>query len=639
MCGIIGAIGLEDHFDIDRDQFRKLIDSMEHRGPDSWGVFHHDRFSFGHRRLKIIDLSDAAQQPMLDLDRQVVITFNGEIYNFQDIRNELSNKGHIFRSHSDTEVIIEAYKAWGISCVHRLNGDFAFGLYDLRTNEFHLVRDRLGVKPVYYARINETFVFSSELKGIISYPGFRKSLNLKAVSSFLSFRYCLGEETYFNGVSQLLPGHYVSVKNQTQRMTKYWDVDLTLDTHSFNERDKTELKSLIHDAVAKRTISDVPLGAYLSGGLDSTIILNEMSKLDNESTTTFTVAFNESGFDETKYANLASKRYSSKNKTITIDGDQYLQHVQELIRIKDQPLGMHNEVALYLLAQKVKEEVTVILSGEGADEIFSGYGRLFRSPFDYNRLRLIHKLPSPLRGALVSATGLNGNLMNLDKLGFFLQLYPYFPFEEKFSLFNQDVTTAVARDEHIIELFRKRFAAAECRSFYDQISYTFVKMHLPGLLLMMDATSMASAVEVRVPFVDHRVVEKSFRLPTHMKLKWRSLLSFAHALFQPAAKFSETLDSTKHALRELYANELPREILERRKMVFPVPLTNWFSGEFNALSRRELLDGKSRIGRVFDPARLKAWMNVKEATRDDPIYGRKIWLMLNLEYWLREYFG
>ena len=250
MCGIIGVIHDEKN-KTNKPSFKKITHSMRHRGPDDWGILHDKNFSFGHRRLSIIDLSKNGRQPMSDVEKNIFLTYNGEIYNFQELKRELIQKGHKFQTKSDTEVIIEAYKEWGIDCVKRFNGMFVFGLYDKKNKEFYLVRDRLGIKPAYYSNFNNQFVFCSELKGIINYPKFKKELNLKAVSSFLSFRYCLGKETYFKNLYQLLPGHYIKFKNNKQEIIKYWDIDLKKKKGWLSKNYKKTLKSLIDDSIKK----------------------------------------------------------------------------------------------------------------------------------------------------------------------------------------------------------------------------------------------------------------------------------------------------------------------------------------------------------------------------------------------------
>jgi len=641
VCGIIGVLGFEENQNkeiIDKKDFLRLVNSLKHRGPDDYGVMHEENFSFGHRRLSIIDLSEKGRQPMFDWEKKVCITFNGEIYNFEQIKEELVKRGHRFNSKTDTEVILESYKEWGIKCLSKLNGMFAFGLYDLEKKEFFLARDRLGVKPVYYSEIENKFVFASELKGIVNFPKFKKELNLRAVSCFLSFRYVVGSETYFNGVYQLEPGHYISLSNGRKKIVKYWDINLKSKKHILSRSGKKKIKSLIEDSVQIRTISDVPLGSYLSGGIDSTIILCAMSKNTNKPVETFTVKFKEKDFDESFFSDLAAKKFKAKNTMITLSGEDYLEHTKELIRFKDQPLGMHNEVAVYLMAKKLKKHVTVVLSGEGADEIFGGYGRLFRSPFDFYRIKIIGFFPKKLRSKLVKIFGLDGKFLDKNLFQHFMMQYSYFPIEEKNQLYSASMKLVADNDKEVIQLFRDKFTESKNRNYYDKIFYVFEKLHLPGLLLMMDATSMATGVEVRVPFTDYRLVQESFNIPTRYKLKWRSLKDIFLSLLKSSSEISENNDITKFILKDIFKNEIPSEIINRKKMVFPVPLNSWFRKDFSKFVRKELLAKNSKIKLVFNQDKLRKWIEHNEKNENDERYGRKIWLILNLEYWLREYF-
>lgn len=636
MCGIIGVVNSKES--VDTNKFKELVDSMYHRGPDAFGVVHEEKFSFGSRRLKIIDLDKRSDQPMSDYDNNIFITYNGEIYNYLELKEELEEENHLFKTESDTEVILESYKEWGTESLQKLNGMYAFGLYDKEKNDFYLVRDRLGIKPVYYANIDEKFIFCSELKGIINYPGFKKELNLKAVSCFLSYRYCIGKETYFKDVYQLEPGYYIKIKGGKQEIIKYWDIDPTKKKLFLTKKDKRYIKSLLFDSVKRETISDVPLGAYLSGGIDSTTILCAMSQSIKKPVETFTVTFNEKGYDETHYAEIASNHFNAHNTKLLVDSKDTLKSMKELIRFKDQPLGMHNEIAVYLMAKELKKHVTVVLSGEGADEIFSGYGRIFRSPFEYKKLKFINHFPKFVQKKLCDTFGVNEkDLWRDSELSYFVSKYSYFPVQEKYEIYNDEMKKVASYDRHIIELFEENFNQSKRCNPYDRVSYFFEKIHLPGLLLMMDATAMAASVETRVPFVDHRLVELLFQVPARYKVKWKSFGHFISAIFKPVEKFSELDDTTKFILKDIMKDDVPKEIIEREKMVFPVPLNEWFKGEFNEIMKKELLSDDAKIKMIFDQEKLKKWIEEKEKGNDER-FGRKMWLILNLEYWLREYF-
>jgi asparagine synthase (glutamine-hydrolysing) len=635
VCGIFGVVGGEP---LEPARFGAIVDALAHRGPDGRGEVCGDGFALGHRRLSILDLTSAGAQPMRDPGGHVHLTYNGEIYNFRELRRELSDVGCQFRSQSDTEVLLAAYMRWGIDCVRRLNGMFAFGLYDARTGELFLARDRLGIKPIYYVEVGGSLVFCSELKGILRHPRFERRLDRQAVSCFLSCRHVLGDRTYFQGVRQLEPGCLLRWKGGRATVSRYWDVDLAGRRVGTGAAAAAEIREIIGDSVERQLVADVPVGLYLSGGLDSTILLYEAARRARRPVAAFTTRFDDPDFDESRYAALAAARFGAEHAIVSVSLDDYIIRVQELIRYRDQPLGMHNEVAMYVMARAAREKVAVVLCGEGADELFSGYGRIFRSPFDLVRRGAFGALPGAIGRRLARAAGLGAEPAGLDRSAWFFRRYTYFPTAEKEAIFRDTMRREADGDHPVLAHFDECFEAARARSFHDAIAYAFVKLHIPGLLLMVDATTMAAGIEGRVPFLDHRLVEASFRLPERMKLRFRSWRDAIAAVRKPVSEFSELHDVTKAVLRDAYRTELPAQILERRKMVFPVPLDAWLTREGGAWIRGELLGRGARASLVFEPARLARWLDVKMAAMDDPQLGRKLWLLLNLEYWLREYF-
>lgn len=623
MCGIVGAVRVRlDAAAIDARAVEASTRLLGHRGPDAEGIAHDPEFSFGHRRLTVIDPDPAANQPMTDAAGDVFLTYNGEVYNFPELRDELRALGHAFRTASDTEVVLHAWLRWGASCVERFLGMFAFGLYDRRTHTFFLARDRLGVKPLYLCERDGVLLFASEVKALLAYPGVPRTLNLAAVSNFLSYRHVLGTETLFSGLEQLPPAHLLEARGGRITRRRYWEIDLTRQPRPATGEDRERLKALIGDAVRRRMLSDVPVGAFLSGGLDSSIIVREMAR-GGGPVTTFTASFAGEAYDESPYAEVVARQFGTRHHHLRLEPEHYLEHTRDLIRVKDQPLGMHNEVAMYMLARELHRHVTVVLCGEGADELFDGYGRIFRTPFERARARML---------ARVSGEAVK------PPLDFFLDRYSYFPWEEKAALYTPEMRYAAANDEACRAVFHDRFARAGNRSYHDQIALVFETVHLPGLLQMLDATTMAVGVEARVPFVDHRLVQAAFDLPEREKLRWRTPAHFLAALPQQAARYSEVHDVTKYVLRRLYRRELPPVVLRRRKMGFPVPLTQWFDGPQRGFVRDLLLRPDARVRQVFDPPRLAEWLNAPRPP-GDPAFGRKVWLVLNLELWLEAYFG
>lgn len=637
MCGILGIVDFSKKIDIAQSEFNSILNLLEHRGPDASGVYVNDNFLFGHTRLSIIDTCESANQPMDDLDHQITITFNGEIYNFQEIKNELINNGVIFRTKSDTEVLLEAYKLWGINLVNKLNGIYAFAIFDRIKNSFYLVRDRAGVKPVYYTMFDNKLIFSSEIKGIINMPGFNKKINLQAISSFLSFRQPIGNETLFKGIYILQPGFYIEFKDGHIKQTQYWKLSASKKSLFLSKNKKNEIKDLIRDSIKLTLVGDIKPAAFLSGGLDSSIILSEMRHLTTDSIDTFTVAFDEESYDEYFYAKIMADKCNANNIKIPISAIDYMQNIKKLIRYKDQPLAMHNEVALYLMSKVVKTYTKVALSGEGSDELFGGYGKIFKLYFDINRMKSIKILPKFLQKRIIKYLNINEKFLNLSSTEYFLAKYEYFPRIEKFEIFNESVKAQLNSDEFIDRFINDEFQQCSSLSYKDKILYFFQKFHLHGLLTMMDTASMAAGLEVRFPFTDHRLIEAINKIPFRYKIKWKTLFHYLKSFFMPINSFSEKNDITKYLLKDLYSNELPPQITAREKMVFPVPLKEWFGGEFSSFVKKEVLSADSKSSIIFDKEKLRSWINNKEKS-DDELYGRKIWLILNIEYWLREYF-
>ncbi|MBI2208865.1 asparagine synthase (glutamine-hydrolyzing) [Candidatus Woesearchaeota archaeon] len=640
MCGITGIYNLVKDKKISRKVLANMTNSMAHRGPDDSGTIILKNAALGNRRLAILDLSKNGHMPMPDDKKELWITYNGEIYNYKEIREELIKKGYKFTSDSDTEVILYSYKEWGEKCLERFNDMFAFAIYDSRKNELFVARDRIGIKPLYYSTINGQFVFASEIKAILKHPNSKRNVNLEAVSSYLSYRYEIGEETLFDGIYKLLPGHYLTIKNNKIEIREYWDIDLSKNTTNEPEKHyKNVIRKLLEKSVQRRMISDVPVGAYLSGGLDSSIIVALMAKCSGKKVKTFSIGFKEEGFNEFYYSKLVAKMHNTEHREILLSMKDYLKNMKKLIRYKDLPLAVPNEVPIYLMSKELKKYITVVLSGEGADEIFSGYGRLFRSPLDYKKLKFINSLPSFLRKSLFKGFILKYKNKKFDsELEHFLHQYSYFPLQEKKLIFNDKMNEAIKNDEKLNKIFANHFYKARKRPYYEKIWYVFEKLHLPGLLQRLDCPTMAASVEGRVPYVDHELVEFMFTVPTKHKMKWKSPFHMIKSFNKTSDEISENNDTPKYILREACKDLLPREVLQRKKKGFPVPLDAWFKGKISTVAKRELLNKNSKIRMFINQKNLKEWIDANISNNEDENFGRKVWMLLNLEYWLREYF-
>jgi len=639
MCGIAGVINLQNKSKVPDEVLSQMTTVLAHRGPDGFGYYINDDIAFGHRRLSIIDLSDAGKQPMTDDNENYVITFNGEIYNFEEIKNSLG-RGYQYHSQTDTEVIIHAFKERGIDCLQDFNGMFALAIHENKSRRTFIVRDRIGIKPLYYTEFEGKLLFGSEIKAILQYPGFKYDYDLNGVSSYLSYRYPIAEQTLFSNIKSLPPGHYIVIEDGKSQLKQYYDLPIITEKQDFGEEyyiDK--IRELLTSAVKYRMISDVPFGAYLSGGLDSSIVVALMSQISKEQIKTFTIGFEEDGFNEFNYAKEVANLYKTDHHEITLTSGNYIDEMQRLIGFKDSPLSVPNEPALNVMSAELKKYITVVLSGEGADEIFGGYGRIFRSPYDYQRLNELKKA-NQLNGKEVSVLLKDnlrkkyGNRLFESELDHFLYLYQYINWHEKHKFLSHEAINDLKEDEHNLSLLSQQYNRLDGLDQYDKYMWIFEKLHIVGLLHRLDMSTMATSVEGRVPFVDHRIVEFAMSMPFKYKLKWKFL---AQAATLNADQISETHDIPKYILKKAFEDKLTDNITWRKKVGFPVPVHQWLGGEFHQLAKDVLLDDTANSRGLYNTESLEKMLANKDLFKEHN-YGLKIWMMVNLELWFRKYF-
>lgn len=608
MCGICGFtaenIKKSDNCLIDR-----MSNLLSHRGPDDKGCYIDSGIALANRRLSIIDIKDGVQP--IETERYVIV-FNGEIYNYQELKRELEKSGYSFQTKSDTEVLLKMYERFQEKSLSYLNGMFAFAIWDKKEEELFLARDRLGIKPLYYACFNKKIIFSSEIKSILIYPGFKKELNEKVLNSYFQYRYIIGENTIFKRIYSLLPGSYLKYKQGNFRIDTYWSLPIVTDKKDYGldyYRDKT--KSLFRDSVKMRMISDVPIGAYLSGGLDSSIVTAMMASIRKDSPVeTFTIGFKEKEFNEFDYARKVSQRLRTNHHEILLSAEDYFIEMERLIEYKDGPLSVPNEVPLYLMSRELKKYITVVLSGEGADELFGGYGRIFQSYLEFQK-------------------GKDENYLN-----FFLKKYNYVADDTLKKFLSSDILIKIKKEEYTRSIFKEYCDKTEELDIKDRPLYIFQNLHLQGLLQRVDVATMAASVEGRVPFVDHRLVEFVNEIPFKYKIRWKTEHLKNEALKKnfKIGEISENLDIPKYLLRESFKDDLPKEIIKRRKVGFPVPLDHWFQGSFQGYAKNILLDKKTLNRGIFS----KNYLISEEFTRE--LSGINVWMMINLELFLRKYF-
>lgn len=641
MCGIAGIIDFSGK-GVDPTKLRAMTECMVHRGPDDSGYYHDDCVGFGFRRLSIIDV-EGGHQPMINEDGSVVVIQNGEIYNFQELRERLVKKGHVFTTNSDTEVIVHAYEEWGDDCVEKLTGMFAFAVYDIKNKKVLLVRDRLGIKPLhYFIHQSGKILFASEMKSLINYPDFHREPNMSALSSYLTFRYPQGDQTVFCGIKKMSPGHIMQITPLGTKLRQYWQVPFYAAKEDRGERFYLEeLERLLSLVVKRHLISDVPLGAFLSGGLDSSIVVALMSRFSSGGVKAFSIGFSEDGYNEFSFSKKVSDYYKAEYYPILLSKIDYVNMLPQMIRQKDAPLSIPHEVALYQLCKELKKHITVVISGEGADELFGGYGRVQRSPMDYKKIAFVNKyIPSFMRKKMFRLFGADSQgekwLSIKSHMDHFFSVYNWIPFEEKWELFTDEVNGELNYDQEDIESWRSDFDYVEKGNPYDKILYMFEKRHLACLLDRLDTMAMAASVEARVPFVDHELVEFVSTIPHHYKLKWRSPLSRVRALFTNSFQASERIDQSKAILRKYAEDLLPGEIVNRKKMGFPVPLDAWIKQGLIKQAREILLDRRSCQRGIFRKNKIEELLNNKQDL-DYDFWGKKIWMLMNVELWFREF--
>ena len=642
MCGILGEVTLQ-HYNKSSKLFKTALDLQHHRGPDDSDIHEDKNFTFGHRRLSIIDLDSHAKQPMISDCGNYILVFNGEIYNYQEIKEELVVKGYSFHTSSDTEVLLNAYIEYGIECIQQFIGMFAFAIYDRQKETHFIVRDRLGIKPLYYSQDNEKFIFSSEIKSILALEKKERTLDHKAVSSYLSFRYPILNNTFFEDIHSLAPAHYIKLSKDNFEIIEYWNV---ADKFKEQKEDKGEayyqskLQELLESAVKYRMISDVPFGAFLSGGVDSSVITALMAKNSDDPIKTFTIGFEEEGFNEFNYANIIADKYGTEHREIILSGKNYIETMENLIDYKDAPLSVPNEVPLYLMSKELKKYITVVLSGEGADEIFGGYGRIFRSPHDFERMKEIDTLSiSDQEKRELSENFLKKYLVDSfdGEIDHFMNIYSYTSFEDKKELLSNNVDLASIEQE-LIGKFMYYFDDLRNESYYNKLMYAFEKVHIVGLLHRVDTTTMAASVEARVPFVDHRLVEFAFTIPLKYKLKWSNEQAEEASKTLMSDKISEVYDTPKYILKKSYEGMIPDEVLYRKKMGFPVPLNDWFGGHFNEYAKEMLLSDEAQARGIYNVENIQKWLESDRLSKDHS-FAMKIWMLINLELFNKKYFN
>lgn len=608
MCGFAGFSGrLENKKEIINAMMGRII----HRGPDMAGDFIDDDMALGFRRLSIIDLSEDGAQPMTNEDGSIVTVFNGEIYNFAELREELSAKGHCFKCHADTEVLVHGYEEYGESLVERLRGMFAFVIWDRNKKTLFGARDHFGIKPFYYGSLSDgSLIFGSEIKSFLEHPNFVKAVNRRALRPYLTFQYSVMEETFFEGVNKLLPAHCFTWNAEDGiKIRRYWDVDFTEGEESF-EHYRDELDATVRESVAAHRISDVRVGSFLSGGVDSSYITAAL--MPDE---TFSVGFAFDKFNETDEAGELSRLLGIKNYKKIIEADECFENFEDIQYHMDEPQSNPSSVPLYFLAKLAKEHVTVVLSGEGADEIYAGYEWYDETPM----MRKYKKLPKPLRIAAASAARKLPYFKGHDFIikgssrpeDYFIGQALVFPEKEALSVLNDKYRDAPSVKEITAPIYER----VKGKSELVKKQYLDLNLWLPGdILLKADKMSMASSLELRVPFLDKVVMKQAQEIPSRFKINEKN---------------------TKYVLREASHKTLPDEWANRTKKGFPVPIKYWLREDkyYNIVKEYFMSDFAAEFFRR--DAIMKLLDDHKNGKAQNQ---RKIWTVFTFLVWYKKFF-
>lgn len=627
MCGIAGILSLRPSIAIGESQAEildRMLMSIFHRGPDEDGRLVDGELAMGMRRLSIIDLSDGTQ-PIFNEDGRYGVVFNGEIYNYVELRRELEAKGHHFRTRSDTEVIVHLFEEYGEDCVEHLRGMFGFAVWDNQNRSLFVARDRVGIKPLYYSVQNNRLYFASEIKALLETPDVPRGVDRVGLSHYLSLKYVPAPRTLFDGISSLPPGHTLSVNDGKLQVRRYWDVSFKK-SRSWNPKDSgheqeavSELGDLLRESVRLRLRSDVPFGAFLSGGLDSSVIVALMAEQMGEPVRTFSVGFAESeGQDELPYAKQVADRFGCVHHTLSITSDDFLGYAEDVLWHLDQPIADQATVATHMVAKLAREHVKMVLTGEGGDELFAGYARYSGERFS----PLISSLPGVVRQAMRSASrklpGMRrgkiaiGALTQADEASRLANWFPMFGDDTKSRLLASWSEEGESSTKGLLASYLEQ---TDATTPLDRMLYCDTKTWLVDYLLLRgDKLTMANSLEARVPLLDHKLVEFAASLPDAWKLRGKT---------------------RKYLLKQFARTVLPESIIDRKKQGFPIPIEQWLRGKAKPMMQDLLATSVVERRGLFDAKYVEQLVQSHVSGYAD--YSTELWGLMSFEMWMQRF--
>ena len=626
MCGIAGLFDTRGRRDFDRGLMQRLNDIQFHRGPDEGEIYLEPGVALGHRRLSIIDLS-TGQQPLFNEDGSVAVVFNGEIYNYQELVPELEALGHVFHTRSDTEVIVHAWESWGEACVQRFRGMFAFGLWDRNRQTFFMARDRMGVKPLYYALLDDgTLVFGSELKVLMQHPGLDRRIDPHAVEEYFALGYVAEPRTIFQGARKLQPAETLCIRRgePIPAPRSYWDVRFSLDNPMSVGDACAELTERLRESVRLRMISDVPLGAFLSGGVDSSAVVATMAGISGDPVSTCSIAFDDPAFNESEFAKMVADRYHTRHFVETVKSDDF-DLIDTLAALYDEPYADSSAIPTYRVCQLARKHVTVALSGDGGDETFGGYRR-YRMHLMEEKMR--SAMPAGIRRPVFGLLGrvypkadwaprvfrakTTFQALARDSVQAYFHSVSILRDDMRRNLFSSKFRAELA-GFNAIEVFRRHAANAQTDDPLALIQYLDTKTYLVGdINTKVDRASMAHSLEVREPLMDHKLVEWLATLPSDLKIKGQE---------------------GKYLFKKSMEPYLPRDVLYRPKMGFAVPLSRWFRGPLKQRVRDAILGSTLAETGIFNRDYLEHLVDAHQSGARD--YSAPLWTTMMFEAFLR----
>ncbi len=619
MCGVCGFVHARDGAEADPQQAARMAEALSHRGPDDAGLWHKGPAALAHQRLSILDLSPAGSQPFLSEDGRHVLVYNGEIYNFRELRTELEKTGHRFRTECDTEVLMAALCAWGEDAPRRLNGMFAFAFYDVAARRLLLARDRLGIKPLFYTLKGDTFAFASELHALASGGFVEGELDPAAVDAYFTYLYIPAPDTVFDGVKKLCPGELAVFEDGKLRVERYWRLRYAPDSAWTLDTAAEAYRALLDDSVRLRRIADVPLGAFLSGGLDSSSVVATMSAMSGQPVKTFCIGFDDAHADELAYARTAAEHFDTDHTEAVLRPDM-VSLLPQLVRHFGEPFADSSALPTWLVSQVARSSVTVALSGDGGDELFAGY------TWTHMACRAgayAYWVPAPLRGLvdlalrMAPASPLAGKLKRFSADSFlsaaerFRRRCTCLETGGRAALYGPDFAREVAQTH--VDRFLQHWAAAEGFSGEDRMLHQDTVMYLPDdILTKVDRMSMAHGLEARVPLLDHRIVEFAATLPFSLK--------YARGI-------------SKRVAKRAFRDTLPEPLLRQRKQGFAIPIQRWFREDLGVFYEETVLGSDTLCAGVLRSDALRGLLERHRSRREN--LGHQLWCVLVFELWLR----